>query len=141
VTLRFPLVADASALTTRDVTAVSPHALKGRRSLVVEDGDDARDATRAMVERLGAEVVVASDGLDALAAVPYRVRPCSVQPLYARHGRIRVSPATAASAQASGASVVALSGLARSADHRRTHAAGFAEHIDKPFDDEALSPP
>ena len=139
VTILLPLAPGGSE--TRlppPASAIPQKELEGLRLLVVEDMDDARETTGAMLERLGAEVVYAPDGVEALEAVrrtnvdlvlcDLRMpRMDGYEFLVRLHDLLEVAPP-----------VIAVSGLASSADHRRTEAAGFARHLDKPFDDIGL---
>jgi signal transduction histidine kinase len=140
VTIRLPLVETA--------TEVPGPAGAGRRGLqrlgglcilVVEAVEDLREATRLMLEWLGADVLMAKDGVEALKVVMAEhvdLVVCDLrlplmdgfeflQELRKLKGRTHQP-------------VIALSGLASRADHQRIKAAGFAGHIDKPFDDVRL---
>jgi signal transduction histidine kinase len=137
VALRFPLVADAD--TPGDsVTPIPPaQQLDGLRVLVVEDLEDARESTSLMLERFGAEVLTAKDGieaLDVLSAGSIDVVLCDLRmprmdgfeflltlDLHGNHPP-----------------VIAVSGFASAQDHERTQAAGFDGYLDKPFDDVKL---
>ena len=66
VTILLPLAADGSERPAPPVIGIPQRELKGLRLLVVEDMDDARETTAIMLERLGAEVVTARDGVEAL---------------------------------------------------------------------------
>jgi signal transduction histidine kinase/CheY-like chemotaxis protein len=138
VTMRFPLVPEPEEIARPAAGSRLPD-LSGVRILVVEDMDDSLEATSLMLERLGADVLAARDGLEALEAVaagPVDLVLCDLRmprmdgfeflrELHRRQGRKHVP-------------VIAISGLAGSADHQRTQAAGFEGHVDKPFDDERL---
>jgi signal transduction histidine kinase len=137
VTIRLPLAANVA--TAPEALEPLPQLdLTGLRLLVVEDMDDTREATTAMLGRLGAEILTARDGFEALAVardVPVDLVLCDLrmprmdgyQFLEQLHDLPGVAPP-----------VIAVSGLASSVDHRQTEAAGFARHLDKPFDDVGL---
>jgi len=142
VTLRFPLARD-SAPAEPAPKPPSPQGLRrleGLRILLVEDNEDSREAIQTMLEHLGAEVSLAGDGFEALAAVD-RDDPdivlCDLR--MPRMDGFEFIRQVHAVAEHANLPVVALSGLTSSDDHRRTEAAGFEGHISKPLDDVALA--
>jgi signal transduction histidine kinase/FixJ family two-component response regulator len=141
VTIRLPLshraAAVGSSASVPKERAAPP--FTGLTILLVEDTEDSLDATRVMLEVLGAHVLVARDGVEAL-AVMTTSRPdlvlCDL-----RMPRMDGFEFLRELCRIQGPNhppVVAVSGLATKADRRRTEAAGFEGHINKPFDDTAL---
>ena len=138
VTLRFPLAADTQPVVPAPAANIQ-HGLDELRVLVVEDTADTREATRMMLQGLGAEVTVAGDGreaLDALATSEVDVVLCDLRMPrmdgYEFLRELNLDP------DRSHPPVVAVSGLTSSADHQRTTAAGFDGHINKPFTETVL---
>jgi len=139
VTLRLPLVSPPLDTALPLLVPVLVDGLKGVRVLVVEDMDDSREATRLMLERLGAEVSVAVDGIDALEALSRAevdVVLCDLR--MPRMDGYEFLNELHLDTNHRHPPVVAITGLTGSADHRKTAAAGFEGHIDKPFDDVAI---
>ena len=60
--MRFPLVPEPDDVVRRGVESFMPD-LSGVRILVVEDTEDSLEATSRMLERLGADVLAAGDGV------------------------------------------------------------------------------
>jgi signal transduction histidine kinase/ActR/RegA family two-component response regulator len=138
VTMQFPLVPEIEEAAARGTTSRLPQ-LTGLRILVVEDVDDSLEAMCVTLERLGADVVTARDGVEALEAV--NARPVDLVLCDLRMPRMDGFEFLREFHRLQGrahAPVIAVSGLASSADHRRTATAGFEGHIDKPFDDAHL---
>ena len=138
VTMRFPLVPAPVAAPEPPRSHADGVALDGLSILVVEDTEDVREATCEMLERLGARVLTARDGIEGLERVSgddvdlvlcdlRMPRMDGFEFLRALHRKEGLTPP-----------VIAISGLASSADHVATQAAGFVGHIDKPFDDRRL---
>ncbi len=109
--------------------------LDGIRILLVEDNADTGDATRVLLEGLGARVTLAKNGLDALERVDAEepdVILCDLR-MPRLDGfeflrRLRTDPRRLP------IPVIAVSGFARSVDYQRTREAGFDGHVSKPFD-------
>ncbi len=141
VTIRLPLVEKTAAEAPGPVSAGKSglQRLDGLCILVVEDIEDAREATRLMLEWLGADVLTAKDGVEALEMVMAARVDLIVCDL--RMPRMDGFEFLHALHQLDGHTrqpVIAISGLASSADHQRIKAAGFAGYVDKPFDDVRL---
>jgi CheY-like chemotaxis protein len=106
-----------------------------RRILVVDDNQDAAESMRLLLRQVGAEVRVAHDGPQALAAFD-ACRPRMVlldigmpgMDGYEVARRLRASP------YAGQASLVALTGWGQDEDKKRVREAGFDHHLVKPAD-------
>jgi signal transduction histidine kinase/CheY-like chemotaxis protein len=137
VTIRLPLVEETAAQGTGPVSARTSglRRLEGLCILLVEDVEDLREATCLTLERLGADVVTARDGVEALETVTARhvdLVVCNLQ--MPRKDGFEFLHALRNLEGHAHQPVIAISGLASSADHRRIKAAGFAGYVDKPFD-------
>jgi len=141
VTIRFPLVEETAAEGLGPISA-GPSGLQrldGLCILVVDDVEDSREVTCLTLERLGADVVTARDGVEALETVMAEhvdLVVCDLQ--MPNMNGFEFLHALRNLEGHTHQPVIAITGLASSADHRRIKAAGFAGHIDKPFDNVRL---
>ena len=141
VTIRLPLVEETAAEGPGPVSAGTSglQRLDGLCILVVEDGEDSREATCLRLERLGADVLTARDGVEALETVMAEhvdLVVCDLQ--MPRMDGFEFLHALRNLEGHTAQPVIAISDLTSSGDDRRLKAAGFAGHINKPFDDVRL---
>ena len=137
-TIRLPLTSRGTA------SSVGPEPRTARpfddlTILLVEDTEDSLDATRLMLEVLGAEVLVARDGLEALdvmATSSPDLVLCDLR--MPRMDGFEFLRELSRTERDDRPPVVAVSGLASASDQERTRVAGFDGHLKKPFDDVAL---
>ena len=109
------------------------------RILVVEDNRDSADSLRLLLALYGYEVAVAYCGRDGVRAAQQH-RPdvvlCDIGlpglDGYAVARKLRGDPATAQ------ARLIAVTAYGRDEDRRRSHEAGFEQHLVKPVDPDAL---
>ncbi|HEX6209328.1 MAG TPA: ATP-binding protein, partial [Methylomirabilota bacterium] len=132
--VRLPAIVQAAgppavAAAARDVTAPA------RRVLIVEDGPDARESLRMLLEHAGHVVETAEDGPTGLAKLrAFRPEVALIDiglpglDGYALARLVRERPET------SGIRLVAVTGYGQDDDRQRALAAGFDLHVAKPVD-------
>jgi PAS domain S-box-containing protein len=126
-----PAAIPVDVSTERGPSAAAPEG--GRRVLVVDDNEDAREALRFLLEDEGHHVSTAGDGPDALRAAE-DFRPDVVlldiglpgMDGYEVARRLRALPGS------HDALIVAVSGYGQPEDRERSRAAGFDDHLLKP---------
>jgi len=142
VTIRLPLAEETAVEKAPEPVAGGTSVLQrldGLRILVVEDLEDSREAICLTLERLGADVLTARDGVEALGTAKAEhldLVVCDLQ--LPRMDGFEFLQALRNAKGHTHQPVIAISGFASSADHQRIKVAGFAGHIDKPFDDVRL---
>lgn len=137
VTILLPLAAVTAEEISAPVSAVRSGAqrLDGLCVLVIEDLDDTLEATRVMLKWLGADVLTATDGVEALqTARGKRVDLVLCDLLLPRLDGFQFLEALRHQDGDTHRPVIAISTLVSSADHLRIEAAGFDGYVDKPFD-------
>jgi PAS domain S-box-containing protein len=144
-TVRLPAVAPSVTEAARPGAGARPAAARRRRVLVVEDGADARQSLRLLLELAGHEVEACEDGPSGLARLRAFQPDVALIDLglpgmdgYAMAREARGRPETRA------IRLVAVTGYGQAEDRRRALAAGFDLHVTKPVDasmlDEVLGP-
>jgi len=114
-----------------------PRALAGKRILLVDDDDDARDILAIALEECGADVCPASSADDALAKIAARKPDAMVCDIgmpvtdgYMLMRAVRALPVVAGGT----VPAIAVTGFARTEDASRALEAGFQQHLAKPVE-------
>jgi two-component system CheB/CheR fusion protein len=114
--------------------------VRPRRILIIEDGEDVADALGSLLSLAGHSVEVAGDGPSGIEKA-LALRPEIVLCDLGLPGKVDgygVARALRAEEALRGTALVALSGYAGEEDRRRALEAGFAEHLQKPMELDAL---
>jgi two-component system, sensor histidine kinase len=139
-TISLPLALRRQPPAQPPMSAQAGSSTASRRILVVEDNPDAAEAMQMLLERMGHEVRVVSDGRDAL-AVAVSLRPDVIlldiglpgMDGYELAQRLRAAPETCA------ANIIAVSGYGQEKDRSRSLTMGFDLHLVKPVDPARLT--
>jgi two-component system, sensor histidine kinase len=142
-TVRLPTVAAPASADVNGRDSESDRSFESRRVLLVDDNHDSREMYRAVLLAHGHDVCEAADGEHALALLERETAsPLDVAFIdiglpggmdgYELARRIRRHPAGA------NIRLVALTGYGFPEDRQQSHQAGFARHLVKPVEPEAL---
>jgi CheY-like chemotaxis protein len=135
--IRLPL--EATPSTNRVRVGVAPPPPEPRRVLLIEDNTDSANSLRTLLEMAGHCVEAADNGSEGVA----RARAFHPDVVLCDLGLpglsgYDVARALRADPETSRARLVALTGYGRDEDRRRSHAAGFDDHLVKPIDPDVL---
>ncbi|EJN10306.1 signal transduction histidine kinase [Herbaspirillum sp. YR522] len=109
-------------------------ALDGVKVLLVEDQDDLREMTQALLAELGLQVWSAANGRDALAiAAAHRPQVALIDIGLPDMSGYELAVALRGNDQAAPMHLIALSGYGLAGDKQRAAAAGFHHHLTKPL--------
>jgi PAS domain S-box-containing protein len=138
-TVRLPALSHPAMDGEREGSPGEPAAARARRVLIVEDGADARESLRLLLEQGGHLVETAGDGPSGLLALA-AFRPEIALIDIGLPGLDGYTLAEAARRQPETRDIrlVALTGYGQSEDRRRALAAGFDLHVTKPVDPATL---
>jgi len=140
--VRLPCIADVpDSSEAKEVLPVPrPLGREAMRVLIVDDNEDAARTLALLLELLGVDFRIASEGARALAvAAEFEPHVCLLDiglpgmDGYELARRLRLDPRHA------GAVLIAITGWAGEEDQEQTRAAGFADHFRKPADVARLS--
>jgi CheY-like chemotaxis protein len=133
--LRLPIVEEAAAIAELPNVPDEIAGNAQRRVLIVDDNVDAVRVLSVVVKKLGNEVCVAYDGLEAIAAAEQFLPEVVLLDLgmpkldgYGAARHIRQQP------WGQEMTLIALTGWGQETDKQRTKAAGFDHHLVKPAD-------
>jgi CheY-like chemotaxis protein len=119
---------------TRNGRPSARRPLQGLTLLVVEDHDDSREFLRRLLEALGAKVLVAVNGLDALDVLetsrPHAILLDLMMPVMDGHAFAR---RVSRDRRWAGIPIIAVTALGGTRDLLQTWEAGFAGHVTKPL--------
>jgi CheY-like chemotaxis protein len=122
------------------VSSGSEPDLRGVLILVAEDHQDSRDVLRQILEALGAEVLVAADGEDALRILTAVLPDVILSDLgMPRMDGFQLAHRIKGDQRWARVPIIAVTARTSPTDIRALRQAGFAGHVEKPVDFDALT--
>ena len=133
--VRLPLAEQTTAIASEQTAVAAAAAAGRRRILVVDDNEDAATSLAMLLEQLGHEVVIASDGQDGIAkAATFRPHIAFLDLGMPRMGGVETAKRLRTLPDGGQTILIALTGWGQEHDLQRTREAGFDHHVLKPIE-------